>query len=500
MQQNRFRKILLWIVFAIFGPLLIVSGSALAQGASSGTLVYDAVFYSAFATLLFSFFLVNFALKNRVGVLYSVLFCLSLGLVWILEGGLTNLWPSLGEVDIKRLSYGMGFFTAAFGLYTAEQAIDARLDMGLVRKAMHWLSGGALLLMVLSLLWPSALMALLANIMLIAMFASHAISTASWRTHSEKRQAAPFIITLLLLAATGLILVWFFIVGLNGPVSKSTLLRTLYGLTVLPSMVAIVLALIDMRQSREAALENMLAMVQKEAKTAEALLEMEKNYAAAREIAASRSRNMKSFSHDFGQPIASMRAELEELKSEMGDESFGRLKQGLDYFSALIDELSLTATKDGVVKEETAGLAEEISAQMLLSLLDKMFMADARSRNIELRLIASDKIFLAPAVSLIRIASNLVANALAHSGAGKIIVGVRKQQNKLRLIIADNGKGLEDSVSGDYFAEGVKADSSGGSGMGLSIVKQTAQICDFELRVKTEKGRGTYFCVAIPAL
>ncbi len=498
MQQNRFRKILLWIVFAIFGPLLIVSGSALAQGASSGVLVYDAVFYSAFATLLFSFFLINFALKNRIGVLYSVLFCLSLGLVWILEGGLTNFWPSLGEAGVKRLSYGFGFFTAAFGLYTAEQAIDARVNMGLVRKAMHWLSGGALLLMILSFIWPSALMALLANFLLVAMFAGHAISTASWRRHNEKRQAAPFLISLILLVSSGLILAWFLIVGLDGPVSKSTLLRSIYGLTVLPSMVAIVLALIDMRQSRETALENMLSMAQKEAKTAAALLEMEKNYAKAREIAASRSRNMKSFSHDFGQPIASMRAELEELKSQMDEASLDRLKQGLDYFSALIDELSLTANKESVVKEENAGKAEEISVKMLLSLLDKMFSTEARAKNIDLRLVPSDKIFLAPAVSLIRIASNLVSNGLAHSGASKIIVGVRQKQDTLCLIIADNGKGLEESVAGDYFAEGVKSVHSKGSGMGLAITRETARGCGFDLQVKTEKGRGTLFSITIP--
>ncbi len=498
MQQNRFRKFLLWIVFATLGPLLIVGGPALAQGASSGALVYDTVFYSAFITLLFSFFLINFALKNRIGVFYSILFCLTLALVWMLEGGIERLWPSLGEANVKRLSYGLGFFTAAFGLYTAEQAIDARSKMGLVTKIIGWLSGGALFLMVLSIFWPSALMALLANFMLMAMFASHAISTASWRRHNEKQQTAPFLISLILLAMTGLALVWFLLVGFNGSVSKSTLLRSIYGLTALPSMVAIVLALIDMRQSRETALGNMLSMAQKEAKTASALLEMEKNYAKAREIAASRSRNMKSFSHDFGQPIASMQAELEELKSQMDAASLGRLKQGLDYFSALIDELSLTASKENVVQEENAGQAEEISANMLLSLLDKMFATEARAKNIDLRLIPSDKIFLAPAVSLIRIASNLVSNALAHSGASKIIVGVRQKQSRLWLIIGDNGKGLEESVAGDCFAEGVKGASSKGSGMGLAITREAARACGFDLRVESENGRGTLFCIAIP--
>jgi signal transduction histidine kinase len=83
--------------------------------------------------------------------------------------------------------------------------------------------------------------------------------------------------------------------------------------------------------------------------------------------------------------------------------------------------------------------------------------------------------------NLLRIAQEAVTNALKHSGASKICVKLRVEAQKLYLRIIDDGSGFEPQ---DAF-------SSMGGHFGLIGMRERAERLDGELRLTSQRGKGT---------
>ncbi len=97
-----------------------------------------------------------------------------------------------------------------------------------------------------------------------------------------------------------------------------------------------------------------------------------------------------------------------------------------------------------------------------------------------------------------RIASNLVANAIQHAGASRILIGVRPRGGRLRLDIIDDGAGFPPPGIDAALTSGVKGAESEGSGLGLSIVRELAEEQCFALNYRSVDGAGTAFSVTVP--
>ncbi|MCP5368363.1 MAG: HAMP domain-containing histidine kinase [Hyphomicrobiales bacterium] len=459
-----------------------------------------AAFYAAAGTAVVAFLLVNAAAANRVGVLYSVLFALVLGLLWLLEGGLTILVPGTAPAAELSAALTMGFLAAAFGLFTAERAIDPALVWPRVRTGLRALALLSLVLVVPAWPWPGAALAWAANGLLLAMFAAHLAAIATWRTATGGRALLPLATAAALVAVLAALLA-VSVTG-AGPVGGGVL-RVVFLAVTLPTMAAVGAMVVDVRRARDAAREEALAAARKDAATSAALFEMEKNYARARDTAARRARRLATASHDIRQPIASLRAELDALGGRVDPEVADRLGRILDHFDDLTADLSGGGRGNadaGAAPEPAPGaVPEEVPARLLLATLERMFGAEARTRGLDLRVVPGGGVFLAPPVPLMRIASNLVANAVAHSGGTRVLVGTRRRGGRLVLEVADDGAGFPGSRVGDAYAAGVKGAASQGSGLGLSIVRELADTHGFTLDCRTAEGRGTRFSVTVPA-
>jgi len=194
-----------------------------------------------------------------------------------------------------------------------------------------------------------------------------------------------------------------------------------------------------------------------------------------------------------------MRAELDVLKSEVPSENVAKLDRILNHLSALTDDLSRSVGKSGQPDIAAEERAENIPAAHVLKMLEKMFAAEARASGAALRIVPSTQVFEAPAVALMRIATNLVSNAINHARATKILVGLKRRGDRLRLLIADNGVGVDASRRDALFEVGAKGPDSKGSGLGLSIVRELAEKYGFELDAQSAEGKGATFTITIPA-
>ncbi|SMH60832.1 sensor histidine kinase, partial [Azospirillum agricola] len=81
--------------------------------------------------------------------------------------------------------------------------------------------------------------------------------------------------------------------------------------------------------------------------------------------------------------------------------------------------------------------------------------------------------------------------------------GCRRRADRLLVEVWDTGPGIPDdqmtAIFEDFYRCGTdQRDSAGGLGLGLSIVRRTAQILDHPVTVRSRVGRGTVFAVSVP--
>lgn len=472
---------------------LALSAAAMAAEIITPT-VASATFYSAAIAAVIVFFLFNAALRNRIGMLYAALFAVMLVLIWVLEGGLLDLLPQLGEQANRFIGLLTGLIGCALGFHAAGQAIDPQREMKFVRRLFRDLAVVSLVLTLGAWFWPYGLITLVIDILLGTMFVAHLVSALTWRTIDGKPFRLPAITALLLLLSVACLFLFY---GTDGEALRQDyVLRWLFALVALPGMAGIGMAVFDLRRAHERAMAAAVAAARKDAETSAALLDMEKNYSRARDTAASRTRQIATATHDIRQPLAALRGELDALKGPAALENTERIDRILDHFDALTDDLARSG--QGQDAPPLAEVAEDVPATLLLRTLQRMFETEARDENIDLRIVQSSATFHAPAVILMRIAGNLIANAIQHAQATRILVGVRHKGNQLWLIVRDDGIGFGPPGIAASLETGVKGAASEGSGLGLSIVRELAEDQGFDLQYNSVRGEGTAFSITVP--
>ena len=98
---------------------------------------------------------------------------------------------------------------------------------------------------------------------------------------------------------------------------------------------------------------------------------------------------------------------------------------------------------------------------------------------------------------------NLISNALKYTKRGRVLVGCRRRQGKLRIEIWDTGIGIPQSELRAIFDEYHQVDNaarqrSQGLGLGLSIVKSLGELLGHPIRVRSLHGKGSVFSIEVP--
>lgn len=114
---------------------------------------------------------------------------------------------------------------------------------------------------------------------------------------------------------------------------------------------------------------------------------------------------------------------------------------------------------------------------------------------------------IADELRIIQILNNLLSNALKFTSMGKIMVEVLKtaqEENRVELffLVADSGIGIDEAGKEKLFQRFSQVDASisrrfGGTGLGLNICKQLAELMGGSIGVESEEGMGTTFSFSI---
>jgi signal transduction histidine kinase len=106
-------------------------------------------------------------------------------------------------------------------------------------------------------------------------------------------------------------------------------------------------------------------------------------------------------------------------------------------------------------------------------------------------------------VLLERALGNLINNAVQHSGASRIVMGVRPfGPDRRRLWVVDDGRGIADADADHLFEDYYRGSApvvKSGFGLGLSSVRRIAILLRGEARFETRWKGGAAFYLEFPA-
>ena len=231
---------------------------------------------------------------------------------------------------------------------------------------------------------------------------------------------------------------------------------------------------------------------------------VEERTRALSEANRAKSRLLAAASHDLRQPLHALNLLVAQQRIEPDPRERDRLAARVEgavasintLFDGLLDVSKLDA---GVVRPEPAA----VPVQRILDQMDITYSGAARAKGLELRIRPHDAWVCSDPVLLERILGNLVANAVRYTRHGGVLVGCRRTDSALRIMVCDTGIGIAADKLPDIFQEfyQVAPEGSGrgeGLGLGLSIVTRLCALMAHPIQVRSVPGRGSCFSVTVP--
>jgi heavy metal sensor kinase len=208
-------------------------------------------------------------------------------------------------------------------------------------------------------------------------------------------------------------------------------------------------------------------------------------------------------SHELRTPLALLKAELElalrrpRTREEL-ESALASAAEETERLTRLAEDLLLIARAD---QGHLPIRAERLHADEVLDRVRARFAGRAASLGRTLELDErEDPELIADPLRLEQAVGNLVDNALEH-GAGAVRLGARARGGHVELYVSDEGAGLPPDFIArafDRFARPDDGRSSGGIGLGLSIVELIAVAHGGEAYVENRAG-GTEVWLSLPA-
>jgi two-component system, OmpR family, phosphate regulon sensor histidine kinase PhoR len=203
--------------------------------------------------------------------------------------------------------------------------------------------------------------------------------------------------------------------------------------------------------------------------------------------------------HDLRQPlqvIVSTHAWFSRRLTEPTDRD--RLERGGQAIMRLIRQLDHLVQALRLHERAEGADPLPIPLEPLLLSIAREHADEARCKVIEFRVVPSRLVVMSDEVLLHGMLSNLVRNALKYTGCGgKVLVGCRRRGRALRIEVHDTGSGIApDDLARIFDAfHQVGSIHSDGLGLGLFIVRRSADALGHRLEVESTFGAGSCFSV-----
>lgn len=213
---------------------------------------------------------------------------------------------------------------------------------------------------------------------------------------------------------------------------------------------------------------------------------------------------VENVSHELRTPLTAVKGFLEALEQEAEEKNqyyISIIKKNTERLIKIVNDLltlsSLENRNSLIVfdKVNLINLVKDIASLFKNRIKDKDLIFDVSIEE-GIPEIEGDEIQLESMLI------NLVENAINYTDKGRISLSVVKDDNYIKIEVSDTGIGIPEEDIGRiferfYVVDKSRSRKSGGSGLGLSIVKHIVLMHDGTIDVKSEIGKGTTFVIKL---
>lgn len=218
-----------------------------------------------------------------------------------------------------------------------------------------------------------------------------------------------------------------------------------------------------------------------------------------------RQRFLAGVAHELRTPLTILRANLEGMIDGVitkDEEQLNSLNEEVSRLTKIVEDLrDLSLIEVGQLRLE---FDETDINNILRDVANKLKpLADSKKISLTIRL-DSIPVILADGARVGQMIYNLAINALHYTpSGGRIILSSSVAAEHIKIGVTDNGMGigaehLEHIFDHFYRVDASRTKQSGGTGLGLAVVKQIAVAHGGQVMVESEIGCGSTFTVLLP--
>jgi len=227
---------------------------------------------------------------------------------------------------------------------------------------------------------------------------------------------------------------------------------------------------------------------------------------SAEEASHAKSAFLATVSHEIRTPLNGILGMAQAMAREpMAAHQAERLRvlqhSGATLLTLLNDMLDMAKIEAGKIHLERLDFDPEALARDACG----AFAAIAIEKGLDLRFERDDApaLYFGDPTRVRQILYNLIGNAVKFTDHGHVVVRLVRDAASLTFIIEDTGVGFSEEVQRGLFERFVQADATttrrfGGTGLGLPISRELAQLMGGDIGVESRIGEGSSFRVTLP--
>ena len=230
------------------------------------------------------------------------------------------------------------------------------------------------------------------------------------------------------------------------------------------------------------------------------------NISHLKSVERARNETLSFVSHDLRSPLVSILALLELAKTRNSSEEIQLLHKRIEEYTQLTISLAEQFIQLARVESDDSIKFDTIDLVSIAIDAHEQTWVQAQSKDIHMkREIDLDYAWVRGDSGLLkRAVSNLLNNAIKYSPGGcSISMKIFREDTHVCCCIEDEGYGIPESELQTLFDRFHRAHSSSGVdqqgiGLGLALVKATAERHGGYVNVQSEEGKGSRFCLVLP--
>jgi two-component system CheB/CheR fusion protein len=217
-----------------------------------------------------------------------------------------------------------------------------------------------------------------------------------------------------------------------------------------------------------------------------------------------KSRFLAAASHDLRQPLQTLTLLqgllAKTVEGESAQKLVTRFDETLSAMSGMLNTLlDINQIEAGTIHTDMVSFP----INDLLGRLRDEFTYHAQSPRLSLRVMPCGLLVQSDPRLLEQMLRNLLSNALKYTSSGKVLLGCRRHQGKLRIEVWDTGMGIPQSELTNIFQEYHQLDNTArergrGLGLGLSIVQRLGELLHHRVEVRSIPAKGSVFTIDVP--